>query len=86
MTYRDADTYAGIVVQGPLYPLNSLMLHGTIFARHAKHLNDDPHGDFAREVHSCIATGTAPRAVLFARPALRAKLERYSALGQLVRG
>lgn len=58
MTYRDADTYDGIVVQGPLYPLNSLMLHGTIFARHAKHLNDDPHGDFSREVHSYFATGT----------------------------
>jgi hypothetical protein len=58
ITYRDADTYAGIVVQGPLYPLNSLMLHGLIYAQHAKHLNDDPHGDFADEVHSYFATGT----------------------------
>ncbi|HET9096016.1 MAG TPA: enterotoxin [Candidatus Baltobacteraceae bacterium] len=58
ITYRDADTYAGIVVQGPLYPLNSLMLHGLIYAQHAKHLNDDPHGDFANEVHSYFATGT----------------------------
>lgn len=58
ITYRDADTYAGIVVQGALYPLNSLMLHGLIYAQHAKHLNDDPHGDFASEVHSYFATGT----------------------------
>lgn len=58
ITYRDADTYAGIVVQGPLYPLNSLMLHGLIYAQHAKHLSDDPHGDFASEVHSYFATGT----------------------------
>ncbi len=58
ITYRDADTYAGIVVQGPLYPLNSLMLHGIIFAQHAKHLSDDPHGDFRSEVHSYFATGT----------------------------
>ena len=58
MTYRDADTYAGIVVQGPLYPLNSLMLHGMIYAQHAKHLSDDPHGDFESEVHSYFATGT----------------------------
>src|SRR5581483_8943533 len=28
ITYRDADTYGGIVRLGPLYPLNSLMLHG----------------------------------------------------------
>jgi hypothetical protein len=58
ITYRDADTYAGIVVQGPLYPLNSLMLHGLIYAQHAKHLSDDPGGDFASEVHSYFATGT----------------------------
>lgn len=58
ITYRDADTYAGIVVAGPLYPLNSLMLHGLIYAQHAKHLNDDPHDDFAREVQSYFATGT----------------------------
>ena len=58
ITYRDADTYAGIVVQGPLYPLNSLMLHGLIYAQYAKHLSDDPHGDFAREVQSYFATGT----------------------------
>lgn len=58
ITYRDADTYAGIVVQGPLYPLNSLMLHGLIYAQHAKHLGDDPRGDFGSEVHSYFATGT----------------------------
>lgn len=58
ITYRDADTYAGIVVQGPLYPLNSLMLHGLIYAQHAKHLDDDPHGDFAYEVQSYFGTGT----------------------------
>ncbi|HKU67782.1 MAG TPA: hypothetical protein VJP85_08400 [Candidatus Baltobacteraceae bacterium] len=58
ITYRDADTYAGIVVQGPLYPLNSLMLHGVIYAQHAKHLSDDPHDDFASEVQSYFASGT----------------------------
>jgi hypothetical protein len=58
ITYRDADTYAGIVVQGPLYPLNSLMLHGLIYAQHAKHLGDDPGNDFPREVHAYFAGGT----------------------------
>lgn len=58
ITYRDADTYAGVVTQGPLYPLNSLMLHGLIYAKHAKHLNDDPHGDFSSEVLSYFGCGT----------------------------
>lgn len=58
ITYRDADTYAGVVTQGPLYPLNSLMLHGLLFAQHAYHLNDDPGGDFPSEVRSYFGNGT----------------------------
>lgn len=58
ITYRDADTYGGIVRQGSLFPLNSLMLHGMIYARKAKGLNTDPGNDFPDEVHSYFATGT----------------------------
>jgi len=58
ITYRDADTYAGIVSRGPLYPLNSLMLHGIIYAQHNRRLNTDPGNDFANEVHSYFGTGT----------------------------
>jgi len=58
ITYRDADTYAGVVKSGPLYPLNSLMLHGLIYARHAKHLDTDPQDDFFEEVRSYFGTGT----------------------------
>jgi hypothetical protein len=58
ITYRDADTYAGVVKSGPLYPLNSLMLHGMIFAQHAKHLDTDPQDDFPDEVRSYFGTGT----------------------------
>ena len=58
MTYRDADTYGGIVRLGPLYPLNSLMLHGIIYARHAQGLDQDPGDDFAEEVWSYFASGT----------------------------
>ncbi|MGB8377777.1 MAG: enterotoxin, partial [Rhodanobacteraceae bacterium] len=58
ITYRDADTYGGIVRQGPLFPLNSLMLHGIIYAQHAKGLDSDPGNDFADEVRSYFATGT----------------------------
>ncbi|GAA0713703.1 enterotoxin [Dokdonella soli] len=58
ITYRDADTYGGIVRQGPMFPLNSLMLHGIIYARKAQGLNADPHNDFADEVRSYFAGGT----------------------------
>jgi hypothetical protein len=58
ITYRDADTYARIVSRGPLYPLNSLMLHGIIYARYDDQLNTDPGNDFANEVHSYFGSGT----------------------------
>ncbi len=44
--------------RGPLFPLNSLMLHGLVYARHAKGLETDPQGDFAAEVRSYFGSGT----------------------------
>jgi hypothetical protein len=58
ITYRDGDTYEHVVKAGPLFPLNSLMLHGLIYAQHAKDLDSDPSHDFADEVHSYFGTGT----------------------------
>ena len=58
ITYRDADTYGGIVRQSPYYPLNALMLHGIIYARHARGLSTDPGGDLPDEVWSYFASGT----------------------------
>jgi len=58
ITYRDGDEYHGIVAQCPLYPLNSLMLHGIIYASHASRLNTDPANDFADEVRAYFGTGT----------------------------
>ncbi len=58
ITYRDADTYEHVVTAGPLYPLNALMLHGLIYAQHAKNLSTDPHGDFGDEVRDYFGTGT----------------------------
>jgi len=58
ITYRDAETYAGVVEKGPLFPLNSLMLHGIIYARQAEHLSDDPSHAFVHEVHSYFGSGT----------------------------
>jgi hypothetical protein len=58
VTYRDADTYANVVRRGPLFPINSLMLHGLIFARSAKGLETDPQNDFPSEIRSYFGTGT----------------------------
>jgi hypothetical protein len=58
ITYRDAATYEHVVQNGPLYPLNSLMLHGMIFAQQHKELNKDPDNDFRNEVRSYFGTGT----------------------------
>jgi hypothetical protein len=58
ITYRDAQTYKNIVLKGPLFPLNSLMLHGIVYAKQAENLGIDPANDFADEVHSYFGTGT----------------------------
>jgi hypothetical protein len=58
ITYRDADTYEHVVLDGPLYPLNSLMLHGLIYAKHAKNLDTDPSHDFKNEIRDYFGTGT----------------------------
>ncbi len=58
ITYRDAQTYKMTVVRGPLFPLNSLMLHGLIYAKRTKRLKADPQNDFEDEVKSYFGTGT----------------------------
>ena len=51
------------VRRGPLYPLNSLMLHGLVYAEKVsrskqKKLDRDPHGDFDDEIKSYFGSGT----------------------------
>jgi hypothetical protein len=46
------------VQNGPLFPLNSLMLHGMIYAKQHKHLDKDPGNDFRNEIRSYFGTGT----------------------------
>lgn len=64
ITYRDAQTYANIVKRGPLFPLNSLMLHSIIYAQRAEHLGaTEPDstasdGDFTDEVWTFFGSGT----------------------------
>src|SRR5271165_6154922 len=58
LTYRDAETYRNVVKGGPLYPLNSLMIHGILYSRNPKGLDSDPAGDFTGEVRSYFGSGT----------------------------
>jgi len=57
--YRDAMTYENIVSKAPLYPLNSLMLHGICIAK-----NGNPNEmeytteDIRNEIHSYFGSGT----------------------------
>jgi hypothetical protein len=69
ITYRDADTYDEVVKAGRLFPLNSLMLHGIVYAQKAPHLSTDPGGDFRNEVRSYFGTGTQLQE-LYVTPAL----------------
>ena len=58
ITYRDTETYHNIVQNGPLFPLNSLMLHGMIYAKYRRQLDNDPGNDFRNEIRSYFGTGT----------------------------
>jgi hypothetical protein len=58
ITYRDGDTFRGVVSRGSLFPLNALMLHGLIYAKRANKLDTDPRGDFTDEIRSYFGTGT----------------------------
>jgi hypothetical protein len=73
ITYRDGAVYVGVVKKGPLYPLNSIMNGGIIYATNAPGsatawngiainspggLNVDLGNDFKDEVRSYFASGT----------------------------
>ena len=58
ITYRDSQVYKNIVKMGPLFPINSLMLHGMIYAQYADGLKTDPKGDFRDEVETFFGSGT----------------------------
>ncbi len=58
MTYRDTQTYKNVIQRGPLYPLNSIMLHGIIYATNADGLTTANNSEFADEVREFFGTGT----------------------------
>ncbi|PTX96548.1 enterotoxin [Opitutus sp. ER46] len=58
LTYRDAETFKNVVQRGPLFPLNSVMNHGVIYAKLAKKLGTAEGSDFRDEVRSYFGCGT----------------------------
>lgn len=58
VTYKDNDVFDEIVSRSKLYPLNSLMLHGIIYARKAHGLNYDTNNIFKSEVRAMFGNGT----------------------------
>jgi hypothetical protein len=58
ISYKDNDVYEHIAACSELFPLNSLMLHGIIYARHAQGLNYDTNNIFKSEVRAMFGNGT----------------------------
>lgn len=64
ITYRDGRVYAEVVAKSPFFPLNSLMIHGIIYAESAWDLTEPLGGGrgsaahFQHEVRSAFASGT----------------------------
>jgi len=58
ITYRDMITFENVVKRGPLYPLNSIMNCGIIFAKNDARLKTADEKDFRDEVRSFFGCGT----------------------------
>lgn len=55
ITYRDNETYHNVVLRAPLYPINSLMTQGVMFANHG--LPDEKDG-MVEDIRAFFASGT----------------------------
>lgn len=58
ITYKDNDVYDEVVSRSDLYPLNSLMLHGIIYAKFAHGLNHDTNNILKSEIRAYFGNGT----------------------------
>jgi hypothetical protein len=58
ISYKDNDVHDEIVGRSDLYPLNSLMLHGIIYAKHAHNLNYDTNNMLKSEIRAYFGNGT----------------------------
>ena len=73
MTYRDAQTYQNVVGRGPLFPINSLMIHGVLYAAKPKELSNDAGDDFRSEVRTYFGCGTQLQELYLSPELLSAK-------------
>lgn len=58
ISYKDNDVYDEVVSRSDLYPLNSLMLHGIIYAKSAHGLNHDTNNVLKSEIRAMFGGGT----------------------------
>jgi len=58
ISYKDNDVHEEVVGRSELYPLNSLMLHGIIYAKHAHDLNHDKNNVLKSEIRAYFGNGT----------------------------
>lgn len=72
ITYRDNDVYDEIVGRSDLYPLNSLMLHGIIYAQKANGLDYDTNNILRSGIRAYFGSGTQCQE-LYITPSLMTK-------------
>jgi len=58
ISYKDNDVHDEVVGRSDLYPLNSLMLHGIIYAKSAHGLNYDTNDILRSEIRAYFGSGT----------------------------
>ncbi|MEG1938043.1 MAG: enterotoxin [Akkermansia sp.] len=58
MTHRDACLYGNNVAKSPLFPINSLMVHGVIYTKRAKGLETVEKDELTDEIWSSFGSGT----------------------------
>jgi hypothetical protein len=58
ISYKDNDVHDEVVGRSDLYPLNSLMLHGIVYAKQAHGLNYDTNNILKSEIRAFFGNGT----------------------------
>ena len=58
ISYKDNDVHDEVAGRSEVYPLNSLMLHGIIYAQHAHGLNHDTNSVLKSEIRAYFGNGT----------------------------
>ncbi len=72
ISYKDNDVFDEVVGRSDLYPLNSLMLHGIIYAQKAHGLNYDTNNILRSEIRAYFGNGTQLQE-LYITPSLMTK-------------